>query len=197
MPVKDKRGKTVNYIGVFTDITSKKESDEKIKHYAFYDPLTNLANRRFFVERLDQSIKISKRKNEWLAVVFIDLDYFKEINDTYGHLVGDQLLCKVAEVLKENIRETDMASRFGGDEFVLLLQNVASKENVITLTRHILECLNQASFHVGGEVLPIKPASLGGALYPEDAQVAEKLIQLADEAMYQVKSTTRNAIKFK
>jgi diguanylate cyclase (GGDEF)-like protein/PAS domain S-box-containing protein len=193
--VKDKKNKTQYHVAVFSDITSRKASEAKIKHYAFYDPLTDLPNRRFFMERLKQSIKLAKRTKQQLAVLFIDLDHFKNINDQYGHDAGDQFLVEISTLLKENLRETDTVSRFGGDEFVIFLSHIQSKNNAVQIASQLLEHLKQSTITLSKTTL--KPqASIGGAMYPDDTSDAETLIQYADKAMYQVKETTRQGLGF-
>ncbi|MCX7121250.1 MAG: GGDEF domain-containing protein [Gammaproteobacteria bacterium] len=163
--------------------------------YAYCDPLTNLPNRRSFVERLQYAIQIAKRQKGKIVVLFLDLDRFKPINDQYGHATGDQFLCEVASRLKMAVRESDTVSRFGGDEFVISLLNVASKEQAVILAKKILLNLTETNVEINSHRFEIK-ASIGGALYPDDADDAEKLIQYADHAMYQVKGQVGHDVAF-
>jgi diguanylate cyclase (GGDEF)-like protein len=157
--------------------------------------LTDLPNRRFFIERLDQAIKLAKREQQKLAVLFMDLDHFKPINDDYGHAVGDQFLCGVAQAIKQQLREGDTLSRFGGDEFVVLLSSVQSAESAESWANKLLQNLNATQLQIEGHELTVS-ASIGGAVYPDRGEEANSLIQSADEAMYAIKNTTRNAVKF-
>lgn len=193
--VKDRRGKIRYHVGVFSDITSKKAAEEKIKRYAYYDPLTDLPNRRFFIERLKQAIKMAKRDHQQLAVLFLDLDHFKPINDQHGHLVGDLFLQVFARLIQESVREVDTVSRFGGDEFVVLLPNVTSKANAMDVARKLLAVFHANPIDVKGHTFPIS-VCIGGAIYPESAAESEALITAADHRMYDVKESGRNGIAF-
>lgn len=190
--VRDINEKPLYYIAIFSDISFKKEAEEKIIQYAYYDPLTNLSNRRFFNAQLRQAIVLSKRNREKLALLFIDLDDFKKISDKFGHTVGDKYLCKVANLMKAQLRESDIASRFGGDEFVLLLPNMQSKEAALELSKQLLFKLETAMIKIENNQLFIK-ASIGCAIYPDDGLEAESLIQYADERMYEVKAKRKQA----
>lgn len=193
--VKSKKGKVLYHVGVLSDITSKKIVEEKINHYAYYDPLTDLPNRRFFMEKLEQEIKSAKREEQSLCVLFIDLDYFKLINDEHGHVVGDQFLCGVSDKIKGLLRENDVLSRFGGDEFVVLLSNISSKDLAAQLANRLLKTLCDAPIEIGDLRLKVG-LSIGGVVYPEGGMDAETLIKNADDAMYDVKNTTRHKVKF-
>jgi diguanylate cyclase (GGDEF)-like protein/PAS domain S-box-containing protein len=191
--IRDKKGNPVYYVGVLSDITSRKAAEEVMNHYAYYDPLTELPNRRFYIESLTQAIKLAKRQQQCLAVLFIDLDHFKPINDKYGHAVGDEFLCTIAKRLRAQLREGDTLSRFGGDEFVILLPDVQSADTVEQLASSILTELRAAKVTVNGYEFSVS-MSIGVAVYPENGEDAESLIEQADAAMYRVKNTTRNAV---
>jgi diguanylate cyclase (GGDEF)-like protein/PAS domain S-box-containing protein len=193
--IQDGDGKPCYYIGVFSDVTSRKKIEAKLLHYAFYDPLTSLPNRRLFTERLDQAIRVSKRNKDKMAVIFLDLDYFKEVNDQHGHIVGDKLLCHVANTIKTSLREVDTLARFGGDEFVILLPNLRSKKDVTQLIKRLLSGFKNFRFITESQEISIT-ASMGGALYPDDTIDAEALIKHADTAMYHVKKNGRNNFYF-
>ncbi len=193
--IKNKKGKVLYHFAIFNDITLKKESDDKIKHYAYYDPLTNLANRRLFSEKLNQAIKYAKRTHEKICVLFIDLDYFKTINDTHGHGIGDLFLQAVSLRLQENIRESDTLSRFGGDEFALFLTNPGSQKDAAAFTERILQNLKENPVIIESKEFKIS-LSVGGAIYPDDATDAETLIELADKAMYKIKKSSRGTFSF-
>lgn len=183
------------YVAIFTDISSRKYTEEKMAHYAFYDPLTGLPNRLFFIEQLSQAIQNAKRINKLLAVLFIDIDHFKAVNDQYGHLIGDQFLYAVGQFLKSILRESDIVSRFGGDEFVILLTNVPSKEAAVHTSLKILQKSRSLTVNIVDQPLSVS-LSIGGALYPQDSLSVETLLQHADSAMYHVKKTTRQNVCF-
>jgi len=183
------------HVGVFSDITVRKNYEKEITQYAFYDPVTALPNRRLFLERLEHALFVAKREKQKLAVLFLDLDHFKDVNDNYGHLIGDQLLCAVAKSIKAVLREVDTLSRFGGDEFVILLPNVDSKDAVGQFLERLFLALKTFSLVIESQKISIQ-ASVGGAQYPDDATDTEALIKCADTAMYAVKNTTRNAFLF-
>lgn len=185
--LKNKNGSPINYIAIFSDISFKKEAEEKIIHYAYYDPLTNLPNRRFFIEQLKQAIVLSKRNQQKPTILFIDLDDFKKINDQFGHAVGDVYLCKVAHLMKSKLRESDIVSRFGGDEFVLLLSNIQSKETALKFSQQLLTHLESSMIQVENNQLFVK-ASIGSAIYPDNGVDAESLIRYADMEMYEIKA---------
>lgn len=179
------------FIGIFTDITERKKSENVIKHYAFYDTLTNMPNRRFFYERLKQAILYAQRSHTKLAVIYIDMDHFKTINDTYGHDVGDHYLCAYAQAIKSKLRSVDTLSRFGGDEFVVLLISINDANDALTVANKIL-AIKEVS--VNKQSLEVS-SSMGVALYPDHAKDADELIKLADKAMYKVKHASRGSIK--
>ena len=187
--------KNTYHVAVFSDITARKESEEKVKYYAFYDSLTNLPNRRFFMEKLNQFILATSRRPQILAVLFIDIDHFKSINDRYGHLVGDTFLCEIAHFLQSAVRKSDVVSRFGGDEFVVLLTHLVSREAALKIAAKILERSKELILTIDTHPIQIG-LSIGGALYPEDGLLAEELIQRADEAMYKVKKVSRQNVAF-
>jgi diguanylate cyclase (GGDEF)-like protein/PAS domain S-box-containing protein len=174
-----------NYIGVFTDITDSKRQQERLSMLAHYDVLTKLPNRALFTDRFHQAIAHSKRSQTQLAVVFVDIDNFKPVNDRYGHEAGDKLLVEVAERIKANIREEDTVSRIGGDEFTILLNDITSiKQCEKTLTR-IHTSLTQPLI-LNGDAVEIS-ASSGVTIYPSDDEDIDTLLRHADQAMYQAK----------
>lgn len=193
--IRNKQGNPQFYVGVFNDITLNKQREAKLLEYGYYDPLTNLPNRRFFIEKLEQAIKEAERNHQQLAVLFIDLDHFKPINDQYGHLVGDQFLCEAGISIKKLIRQSDVLSRFGGDEFVVLFINIQSRESAIQLANKLLSSLNELQIIIESHTLQVS-ASIGGAVYPDDTLNGEVLIGLADTAMYKVKNSSRNGVVF-
>lgn len=175
---------------VARDITEHKRAEEKIKHIAFHDALTNLPNRILFYDRLNLAISHAHRTKEMLAVIFLDLDRFKIVNDTLGHTIGDQLLRKVAKRLKKCVREDDTIARLSGDEFSFLLSGITRAEHINHIAQKILTALKQPCI-VGGHKLYIT-ASIGIAFYPDDGKNVETLLKNADIAMYHAKEQGKN-----
>lgn len=192
--LKDERGQLTNYVSVFSDITTAKESQVKLQHLAQYDQLTNLPNRRLLNDRLKQLLSIAKRSDQSLGLLMLDLDGFKAVNDTLGHKSGDFLLTQVAERLLECVRESDTVARLGGDEFVVLLPDCKNADNVITVTRMILKKL-ATPFDLQEEEVFVS-ASIGITMYPDDGNNADILLKNADTAMYHVKDTGKNNFQF-
>ncbi|NDU87003.1 MAG: EAL domain-containing protein [Ferrovum sp.] len=182
-------------LGWFYDITDKKEKEQLIWNYANYDSLTNLPNRRLFYDRLAQELKRSDRTRESLALLFVDLDHFKEINDTLGHTKGDMVLIEAARRIRQCIRDTDTLARWGGDEFTVILPSYLSANNIDRICRNILIKLGAVYTLGNGEFGHIS-ASIGVTLYPHDANNLHQLLQYADQAMYSVKSTGRNGFGY-
>jgi diguanylate cyclase (GGDEF)-like protein len=165
------------------------EQEEAARYAAFHDVLTDLPNRALFNDRLEHGIAQAKRHDWTLAVMFVDLDKFKIINDTYGHAVGDVVLHTTAQRLKENTRGDDTVSRHGGDEFLYLLTEIHDETNIAMIAEKIIKAI-QVPCHVGGNGLNINPsigASIGIAIYPRDGTTAEALVKSADAAMYRAK----------
>jgi diguanylate cyclase (GGDEF)-like protein/PAS domain S-box-containing protein len=183
--LKDDDNNVINYVDVFTDITSSKEHQEELRLMAHYDVLTGLPNRALFTDRFTQAIAHSNRTHHELAVCFIDLDNFKPVNDNYGHEVGDQLLIEVAERITENIREEDTVSRQGGDEFAILLNDIESFVQCEQTLQRIHHALAQP-FLIDDYPHKIT-ASSGVTLYPHDDSDIDTLLRHADQAMYQAK----------
>ncbi|HEY8084623.1 MAG TPA: EAL domain-containing protein [Methylophilaceae bacterium] len=177
-------------VSLFSDITEWKKSQELIWHQANYDPLTRLPNRQMFQDRMYQEIKKSHRASLPLALLFLDLDRFKEINDTLGHDMGDILLIEAAKRLTSCVRETDTVARLGGDEFTIILGELDDPSNVDRVTEDILQKL-ASPFQLGSELAYIS-ASIGITLYPADALTADALLKNADQAMYAAKNQGRN-----
>ena len=183
-----------SYAVQFLDTTEKKKLEEDLSRHAHLDPLTGLTNRRMFREHLEQEIKKSHRSHISLALLFIDLDRFKNINDTLGHHVGDQLLVEAARRIVSCVRETDIVSRLGGDEFTVILTNVTDVNHIENVAHAIVQSLVQP-YLLGGEELSIS-ASIGIAVYPTDATNPSDLLRNADQAMYISKSEGRNCFHF-
>ena len=192
--VRDNAGIIRNYVGVFSDITEIKQSQERLDFLAHHDPLTSLPNRLLFSHRLVHSIELARRKERQFAVLFIDLDHFKDVNDTLGHELGDRLLQKVARHLGEHLRACDTVARMGGDEFILLLDEVEAPRYAAAIAEKILGLLSQ-TFTIEGYEIYIS-ASIGVSFYPADGEDGNTLIKNADTAMYYAKSQGRNSYHF-
>ncbi|MBI5890674.1 MAG: diguanylate cyclase [Nitrosomonadales bacterium] len=188
--LKDAQGKVVNRIGVFSDITQIKAEQETVAHQAQHDFLTNLPNRLLFRDRFKQQLARAKRQNKKFAVMYIDLDRFKPVNDTLGHLVGDKLLVAVAARLKLQVREIDTVSRFGGDEFAILATEVSARSDVTGLADKILASLS-LPYSIDGHAIHVS-GSMGIAIYPEDGRDMDAILSKADAAMYKAKHNGAN-----
>lgn len=191
--VRNARGRVINYISSFTDITKRKEAELRIQHLAHYDMLTKLPNRTLFADRLKHALQLAERNQGKVGLMFLDLDKFKFINDTMGHLAGDQLLQSVAARLLVCVRESDMVCRQGGDEFMILLEHINSAHDIELVAQKIMMEMSVA--HRLGDVDKVVSFSIGAAMYPDDATDVEKLTQCADSAMYQAKECGRNNFK--
>jgi diguanylate cyclase (GGDEF)-like protein/PAS domain S-box-containing protein len=197
--VKNEDGITSNYVATFNDITLTKAAEDEIKHMAFFDPLTRLPNRRLLMDRLQQAIASSKRTDREGALLFIDLDHFKTLNDTLGHGMGDLLLQQVAQRLESCVREGDTVARLGGDEFVVMLEAlsedaVEAATQTETIGNKILVALNQP-YQLSTHEYRSSP-SIGACLFNSHQSSIEELLKQADIAMYQVKNSSRNALRF-
>ena len=184
------QGDSVSYTGVVRDISARRRAEERIRHLAQHDPLTGLPNRFLFGDRLDAAIARAGRHQDRLAVVFIDLNDFKPINDDFGHAAGDQALVALAERLKKSMRKTDTVARIGGDEFVVILEEISGEEHVRGLAQKIMHAVIEP-FEVEGHKLQIS-ASLGIALFPDDTTNAYQLVEFADRAMYVAKKSGKH-----
>lgn len=192
--IDNQQGKTYNYVGVFSDISSLKESERKFYHLAHHDPLTGLPNRLLMMARLEHALKQSTRNPSPLALMFIDLDRFKNINDSYGHALGDQLLVNVARRLSNHRRSGDTIARIGGDEFVVVLEQLEQADQAAALAQNFIDTLAHP-FAIGGQEIFVTP-SIGIALFPEDGEDAETLLKHADIAMYRAKEQGRHQYSF-
>lgn len=192
--VLDEQGKVSHYIGVFADISERKQSEARIQHLAHHDALTGLPNRLLLEDRMTQGMLKSKRAGKSMAVIFIDLDRFKNINDTLGHEVGDNLLVQASQRGQAILRDTDTLSRLGGDEFVAVLPELGHRNDASQVARKLLAMLCQPYLLAGHELTV--SASAGIALYPEDGQSASELMRKADAAMYRAKEEGRNTFRF-
>ncbi|WP_225907015.1 putative bifunctional diguanylate cyclase/phosphodiesterase [Methyloradius palustris] len=187
-------GKAVRKIGIHTDISSRKQTEAEIVRLAHYDPVTGLPNRVLFIDRLNQAIKKSNRAHQTVTVLFLDLDKFKEVNDTLGHDKGDLLLKEAAQRLLGSVREMDTVARLGGDEFTVILNDSESEKVTERIAQNILETLAEP-FEIDGESVYIT-ASIGISIYPDDGIAIEALLKSADQAMYAAKEIGGNCYHY-
>ncbi|MBI5007787.1 MAG: diguanylate cyclase [Nitrosomonadales bacterium] len=192
--VKNAHDEIINYIALFSDITKRKEAEARIEHLAHYDSLTHLPNRALFSDRLRHALLAGARHNKKSALLFLDLDKFKSVNDTMGHLAGDMLLQSVADRLRSCVRESDTICRQGGDEFMILLAEVGVAADAETVARKIIAAMSEPH-RIGDRDLVIT-FSIGISICPDDAADDETLIKHADDAMYAAKESGRNNYKF-
>ncbi len=188
--VKDAHNRVVNRIGIFSDITQSKAEQESVAHHAQHDFLTNLPNRMLFRDRFKQQLARARRHKRKFAVLYIDLDRFKPVNDTLGHQIGDQLLVAVAGRLKLQVREVDTVSRLGGDEFAIIVSEIETRNDVTNLAEKILAALSQP-YSLEGHTVNVT-GSLGIAMYPDDGTDMEAMMSKADAAMYKAKRKGAN-----
>ncbi|MDD5228244.1 MAG: EAL domain-containing protein [Methylococcales bacterium] len=192
--VTDANNMPLYHVAIFSDMTMRKSAEQRLYHLAHFDPLTNLPNRTLLQDRLHQAVSQAARSKTPLALIFIDLDRFKYVNDTFGHLIGDLLLQEVSRRLKSCVRVSDTVSRIGGDEFVILLPQVHDSNGAAKVARLILKhltslfLLQEHEVHIGG--------SIGIAMYPDNGSDVETLMKSADSAMYAVKEAGRNNFQF-
>ncbi|WP_432474044.1 sensor domain-containing protein [Amphritea sp. HPY] len=197
--VRSEQGEITNFVASFTDITERKEAERQIKHLAYHDALTDLPNRRLLIEHLESALPLTKRHGFFAAVLYVDLDNFKLINDTHGHNAGDQVLIEIAYRLKQNLRAEDIVSRIGGDEFIIYVTDLGTdKQHASHILDQLAETvkkyisapivLNNTSIHIS--------ASIGAAIFPGDDDQVEDVMRYSDVAMYQAKNARRNRIRF-
>jgi len=196
--VKRESGHVSHYVAHFQDISKRKQAEAKIQHQAFHDALTNLPNRTLLLDRLETTLATLKRRNEYGALMFIDLDHFKHINDSLGHPVGDALLINIADRLKNSLRQEDSVARLGGDEFVVLLPQLnkdrqVSRHEAHGLARKILRVLSE-EYNIAGHTLKTS-VSIGIAIFPEYNLDANDILRHADLAMYSAKDSGRGSVK--
>jgi len=192
--VRDIEDHITHYVASFTDISERKQAEAQISQLAYHDGLTGLLNRFSLNSQMEQALAMARREHRAMAVMFLDMDRFKTINDTLGHAVGDELLVIVAHRLRENVRDSDIVARLGGDEFVVALTEVEDATVVARLADKILHVLAQP-YRIGENELH-STASIGLALYPNDGNDGETLMKNADTAMYHAKSQGRNNVQF-
>ena len=194
VPQLNAANEVVGYVGTITDITERKLAEERIHRLAHHDGLTGLLNRYSFEARLEQALRTARRTRQHLAVLFIDLDHFKNINDTLGHHAGDAVLIEVAKRLLSISRESDIVARLGGDEFVVILNGLKKSTDATPITEKILHALGKP-YRAGPEEIHSSP-SIGISIFPMDGDNVEILMQHADTAMYHVKAQGRNGYQF-
>ncbi|MCR4299870.1 MAG: EAL domain-containing protein, partial [Gallionella sp.] len=197
--VRNEQGQTTEYVAIFSDITERKQAEEEIRNLAFYDALTKLPNRRLLLDRFHLALSVSARSRHYGAILFLDMDRFKTLNDTLGHDYGDLMLIEVAQRLRSCVREVDTVARLGGDEFVVLLEEVdASAEQASQKVALIAEKIRAAlatPYRLKGHEYHSSP-SIGVCLYRGNDEPVDDLLKYADLAMYQVKGSGRNAVRF-
>ncbi|WP_310451082.1 EAL domain-containing protein [Sulfuritalea sp.] len=192
--VRDAAGEITHYIGSFADISERKVAEQRITHLANHDALTGLFNRLSLKERLEQALATVRREHRALAVLFIDMDRFKAINDSLGHAVGDELLLEVARRLRDEVRDSDIVARLGGDDFVVVLTDVEGANAAARVADKLLRVLGQP-YQIREHQLHSTP-SIGVAFFPIDGEDGETLLKSADTAMYHAKSQGRNNVQF-
>ncbi|MEN8169109.1 MAG: EAL domain-containing protein [Pseudomonadota bacterium] len=192
--VRNGKGEATHYVGIFSDITAKKATEEQLEKLAYFDALTELPNRILFRDRLGQEIAMAHRHQSKVALCFLDLDRFKYVNDTLGHVAGDELLKMVANTLRGAVREADTVSRLGGDEFTIVIPDIEHDEQASTVANKIIEELGQTWLLHGHEVHI--GVSIGIAIYPTDSGDVDQLIKHADMALYKAKDEGRNNFQF-
>nr|WP_226991086.1 GGDEF and EAL domain-containing protein [Paraglaciecola psychrophila] len=188
--VKNAAGLVQHYVSLCTDITTMKVYQEQLEHVAHYDVLTDLPNRVLLADRLSHAIALCQRREQSLGVAFMDLDGFKEVNDNYGHNVGDELLITVSQRMKAALREGDTLARIGGDEFIAVMVDLDNIEEITPILERLLQAASDP-VTIGNDVMQVS-ASIGVTLYPQDGSDADQLIRHADQAMYGAKQTGKN-----
>ena len=179
-------GKPRRYVALFADISRIKESEARLEHLAHFDPLTELPNRLFFNSRLEHAIEQARRRGQRTALLFLDLDRFKMVNDSLGHPAGDQLLIAVAERIRHRLRAEDTLARLGGDEFVILLEQISDATGAAVVAQDILKTFAEPVCVGGGHEVFIG-CSIGISLFPDDADDGTRLVSSADAALYRAK----------
>ncbi|MGB2831319.1 MAG: EAL domain-containing protein [Methylotenera sp.] len=188
--VKNQHDEPIYYVGVFADITEAKHSQNRLHELVNHDPLTGLPNRRLFNELLEHAIKRAEREHHQIALLFVDLDRFKAINDSLGHQVGDKLLYEVSKRIHHAVRDSDIVARLGGDEFLVMMDLIKQSHDAALIAQKIIYAL-QVEFHIDGKEIFIG-ASVGISIFPKDGADVDSLIKAADIAMYQVKNRGKN-----
>lgn len=192
--IRNEQGQPERYVGINADITSIKQTEESLNKMAFFDSLTGLPNRVLFRDRFGQALTRAQRSRSRVALLYLDLDHFKHVNDSLGHHAGDILLCEASNRIMAQVRETDTVCRLGGDEFTVILENLTSSEDAATVAKKIIECLTDSFTIEHSEVFV--GTSIGIALFPFDGDTPEELSKRADAAMYDAKEHGRGQLRF-
>ncbi len=192
--VRDEKGRIANYVSVFTDISILKESEQRLIQHAYHDTLTGLPNRLRFMANLEQATESAKRNNHKVALLFLDLDGFKNVNDNFGHDIGDQLLITIAERLKSCVRSEDTVARLGGDEFTIILTKITKSEDAGLIADKIIDAIRKPII-LNSHTINTS-TSIGISIYPDDAVDEEELVKAADIAMYNSKVTGKDGFQF-
>ncbi len=190
----DDEGAVRHYVSVFSDISSIKQSQEQLDYLAYHDPLTALPNRLLFEDRLEHALTRARRERHQVAVLFLDLDRFKNVNDSLGHPVGDELLLKAADRLLQQVRKEDTVARLGGDEFVIVMEQIDDPQDAAVLARKLITTIHEP-LDIKGHLLQVT-VSIGISIYPRDGEYVETLVRNADAALYRAKEEGRNDFQF-
>jgi diguanylate cyclase (GGDEF)-like protein/PAS domain S-box-containing protein len=193
--VTEKSGEVSNYVGIFADISKIKASEVQLDFLAHHDPLTRLPNRLLLLSRLEHALKIAQREQKMFALLMLDLDRFKEVNDSFGHLAGDELLQQIAQRLSSRLRGVDTVCRLGGDEFTILLEDMSQPEDAALVANDIINVLSEP-WQLSENIEVRIGASVGISLYPDHGDEPEQLLQQADSALYHAKAEGRGCFKY-
>lgn len=193
--IRDGEGDITHYVGITTDISTQKSTEARLEFMAHHDSLTQLPNRLLMHSRIEHSVQVARRENRRLVLLMLDLDNFKDVNDSFGHLAGDELLQQVSKRLSERLRSVDTVARLGGDEFAVLLDNPAHQEDAIRIAHDMISALSE-SWHLSNGVEVRVGVSVGISMFPEHGQDADSLLQQADAALYRAKAEGRGCARF-
>jgi diguanylate cyclase (GGDEF)-like protein/PAS domain S-box-containing protein len=191
--VKNDRGEVTNYVSVFNDISQYKSYERRLEHLAHHDALTQLPNRIYYEDIVRNALHRAQQRNQWLALLFIDLDGFKGVNDRYGHAAGDELLASIAARIKACVRQNDIVARVGGDEFTIMLDELTNPQDAVLVAQKLLDIVSQPVVCGGHRVSVF--ASIGVSYYPQDGNNVQSLLNAADAAMYEAKQEGRNSYR--